>query len=315
MMVNVPVVNQRTQQGADGRPPEDGNMDCVPASLSAMVQALTSCTQNADAWHDAVYGQGYVGMQDPARYVDYAGRLGVRMTTVWPGTPQEMLARVVADIRAGHPVLLSIPSDWLDEPPHSQYAHMVAGCDVSSDGGELTCMNPWTAAYETYTLAWWAERLGCCSYKTVWVLEKVEGSQVDNWTDVSDASGAGAKDQHGNELRFGQAAYVLANKSTANAIEGVAAQAYPFGGDFSVTALEDGTALIYGKASNVVSHVGGDAGAVVSGLYLALVKLQQADPGQGGNPPLPPGNDAADVSLAAVRALAAALAEIAGAGK
>ncbi|WIG60492.1 MAG: hypothetical protein OJF49_003240 [Ktedonobacterales bacterium] len=306
MIVNVPIVNQRTQTGADGRPPEDGNMDCVPASLSAMVAALIGQPQNADGWHDAVYGQGYVGMQDPAKYVVHALGLGVHLFA-FNGTAQNLVAVAVEAIRAGHPALLSIPSDWLDEPPHSQYAHMVAGCDVSADGQQLTCMNPWTAAYETHTLAWWEERLNCCSYKTVWVLEKVEGSQVDNWTDVSDASGAAARDQHGNELRFGQAAYVLANKSTANAVEGVAAQAYPFGPDYSITALEDGTALIYGKQSNVVSHVGGDAGAVISGLYLALVKLQEADPGTT-PPPAEPPEDAA--ALAAVRALAAALAQV-----
>ncbi len=58
------------------------------------------------------------------------------------GSAQALYGRACAEISAGRPVLLSIPSDWNNNPPRSPYAHMVAGYDVSSNGGTLTAMNP-----------------------------------------------------------------------------------------------------------------------------------------------------------------------------
>jgi hypothetical protein len=180
MYVNVPIGNQRTERGSDGQPPEDGNMDCVAESLAKMAQALTGKSIAGDDLHDAVYGQGYVGMQDPARYVSYlASHYGLTLSA-YTGTPAALLQHAVACIRARQPVLLSIPSDWNNNPPHSPYAHMVAACDVDSSAGTdwqqmtLTAMNPWTATYQTQTLAWWQERLAACSYKASWVMTKKE---------------------------------------------------------------------------------------------------------------------------------------------
>ncbi|WIG59484.1 MAG: hypothetical protein OJF49_002231 [Ktedonobacterales bacterium] len=295
--MNVPLKDQRTEPTSDGHPPEDANMDCVPTALAAMCQGLLGGFYSGDALHDAAYGQGYVGMQDPARFTDQLARYGLRMQRV-SGAADALVARAATEIGAGHPVLLAIPSDWNDEPPTSRYAHMVAGCDAP-DAATLVAMNPWGGFYQRQSRAWWTERLAHCVYQGIWIVEKVERNQMDNWTDSSDANGVAARDQHGNELRYGQATYVLANKTTANAVAGLAPQAYPFGGDFAVTALEDATALIYGKASNVVSHVTGDAGAVICGLYQQLAQLQQQPPA--------PGDDAAN---AAIKALAAALASL-----
>lgn len=183
MYVNCPVIDQRTQVGSDGSPPEDGNMDCVPASLASMASALLGGTppQNADAYHDQVYGQGYVGMQDPARFVPLLASLGLTLTC-YTGDPASLVAHAAACIRDGMPVLFSIPSDWDNNPPHSAYAHMVAGCDT--DGATwLTAMNPWGvaadgyshAAYQTESFAWWQERLATCAYKATWVLAKAGG--------------------------------------------------------------------------------------------------------------------------------------------
>lgn len=174
MRVAVPIGNQRTEVGKDGRPPEDGNMDCVPEALAKMTQALTGRVVTGDELHDAVYGQGYVGLQDPARFVEVlAGQYGVRLVGPIAGSAQALYGRAVAEIAAGRPVLLSIPSDWNDEPPRSAYAHMVAGCDVGGNGATLTAMNPWTASYQTEDARWWVERLNCCAYKAIWIMERV----------------------------------------------------------------------------------------------------------------------------------------------
>ena len=185
MKIDVQIADQRTQKGTDGRTPEDGSEDCVPESLSAMVNALVpGANTTGDGLHDAVYGDGYVGMQDPAHYVPLLATFGLSMTR-FEGTAADEVTRAVQAIEAGHPVLLSIPSDWDHQPPTSGYAHMVAGCDVP-DPTHLTAMNPWGVAvdnyahagYQTATLAWWQERLARCSYLGIWIVQKATASAL-----------------------------------------------------------------------------------------------------------------------------------------
>ncbi|MFI5272070.1 MAG: hypothetical protein ACHQ4H_03445, partial [Ktedonobacterales bacterium] len=57
------------------------------------------------------------------------------------------------------------------EPPHSSFAHMVAGCDLP-DGNSLTAMNPWGGFYQTQPRAWWQERIAHCAYRSVWSLAR-----------------------------------------------------------------------------------------------------------------------------------------------
>lgn len=210
MKIAVPLKDQRTEKTTDGRSPEDGNMDCVATSLAAMCQALTGRFTSGDDLHDRVYGQGYVGLQDPARFVGLLDSLGVGMARVG-GDPAALVARAAAEIAAGHPALLSIPSDWGDEPPHSQYAHMVAGCDLP-DQSSLTAMNPWGGFYQTQSRAWWIERLAHCSYSGIWVLVRKETPVTTNgipagWHD----DGATLTAPNGHRVVRGFRLYVLAN--------------------------------------------------------------------------------------------------------
>jgi hypothetical protein len=207
MDIDVPIKNQRTERTNDGRPPEDGNMDCVACSLAAMCQALLGGFYSGDGLHDQVYGQGYRGLQNPARYVGMLHRLGLRMTSVGGPAPA-LVGRAIDEIRAGHPVLLSIPSDWNADPPHSRYAHMVAGCDVP-DRDTLTAMNPWTAEYMHRSRAWWQERLARCSYRELWVIEKVRPTVAgipSGWRD----DGAALTAPNGHHVVESFRAYVLA---------------------------------------------------------------------------------------------------------
>lgn len=210
MKIAVPLKDQRTEKTSDGRPPEDGNMDCVPTSLAAMVEVLTGRFTSGDDLHDRVYGQGYAGMQDPARFAGLLDSLGVGMARV-TGDPASLVARAASEIAAGHPVLLSIPSDWGDEPPHSQYAHMVAGCDTP-DQSSLTATNPWGGFYQSQSRAWWAERLAHCSYSGIWVLARKEIPVTTNgipngWHD----DGATLTAPNGHRVVRGFRLYVLAN--------------------------------------------------------------------------------------------------------
>lgn len=208
MKINVPLVDQRHEVGGDGKAPEDGNQDCVPASLAGIVRALAPGARvTGDGLHDAAYGDGYVGMQDPARYVSILeGMYHLRMVDV-TGTAPQLVARAVAEIGAGHPVLINIPSDWGDEPPTSPYAHTVAGCDVPS-GETLTAMNPWTVTYQTQTLAWWTERIAHCSYQHLWVVEREGETEAVAWHQQKDGTG---RDDKGHNCGPGDMAYLAAH--------------------------------------------------------------------------------------------------------
>ncbi len=105
MRVVVPIGNQRTQVGNDGRAPEDGNMDCVPEALACMARGLTPALTGkltGDGLHDAVYGQGYVGLQDPALFVGVlAQQYGMRLMGPVTGTAQALYGRAVAETSRG----------------------------------------------------------------------------------------------------------------------------------------------------------------------------------------------------------------------
>ncbi|HEX6798678.1 MAG TPA: hypothetical protein VF116_13300 [Ktedonobacterales bacterium] len=321
MKIAVPLKDQRVEQTTDGRPPEDGNMDCVPTSLAAMCQALTGRLTSGDDLHDRVYGQGYVGMQDPARFAGLLDSLGVSMARVG-GDAASLVARAASEIAAAHPVLLSIPSDWGDEPPHSQYAHMVAGCDVP-DANSLTAMNPWGGFYQTQSRAWWAERLAHCSYSGIWVLAKKETPVATNgipsgWHD----DGATLTAPNGHHVVRGFRMYVLANSWDA---ANVPLEDERWIDPLSWTDPKSGAgarqifasvALRWTQTTNVLrevlgaellaaeQHIGAQAQQIAA--LQAQLKQQQGQTGQTGQA----GQDTA--AEQAVRALAAALATVKG---
>ena len=172
-----------------------------------------------DELHDAVYGQGYVGLQDPARFVGVlAGHYGVRVIGPLVGSAQALYGRAVAEIAAGRPVLLSIPSDWNNNPPRSPYAHMVAGCDVGGNGAQLTAMNPWTATYQTESAAWWVERFDRCAYKALWYMERIVASV---WHEQANGSG---KDDAGHVCGGGIMSYLVEHGLTGS--DGLMSETY-----------------------------------------------------------------------------------------
>src|SRR5258707_12817786 len=82
-----------------------------PRSTLFPYTTLFRSSFNGDELHGAVYGQGYLGMQDAARYVDYCAAHGVALSLV-QDAPAALIARAHREIAAGHPVLLTIPSQW-----------------------------------------------------------------------------------------------------------------------------------------------------------------------------------------------------------
>jgi hypothetical protein len=168
MLVAVPLRDQLDEKTTDGAPDENARANCVPASLAAALSALTGRDYEGDELKDAVYGQGYTGATDPARYVAYAAAQGVRMWEM-DGSGAWMVAAIAVELARGHPVYGAIPSQWgnttaADIAAHGGPTHAVMFCDASPGGATLTAMNPWpvdgrSAFYQTMPSAWWATRL------------------------------------------------------------------------------------------------------------------------------------------------------------
>jgi hypothetical protein len=317
MRINAPLIDQRAERGSDGRPPEDGNMDCVPVALASMARGLRPELSGVpggdapritgDGLHDAVYGQGYVGMQDPAKFygVLSSSEYGVRIRAYRAGTvpsgdaPAAQLYAYAAEaVYGGRPVLLSIPSDWNNEPPRSAFAHMVAACDVTDHlGTHLTAMNPWGGFYQTQARAWWVERLDRCAYKAAWVMERMEVVRV-SWQQQSDRTG---RDDKGHACGEGLMNYLQEPGNAALlASDGLLDETYyRAGGAF--LALEGG-AIVRGvkDARDGSWHFDLNGAAVLVDVWQQLQAAQARPPG--GEP-----DPVAGVCKAAVVELAKAL--------
>lgn len=211
MLPHAVLVNQLSDGTTDGKPDEDARMNCVAASLSAGIHVLTGTTVYGDTLKDAVYGQGYVGMQAPAQYA--ASRelasLGVTMTPYGSTSGRALVAHIHSELQAGRPVLVTIPSLWAtpvaqQKPGYTTHVVCMAGWGPSW----LRAMNPWGGFWQDGDDTWWALRL---CYGQVWSMSRKAGVASMAWTKQPDGTG---KDAHGNMCGAGDMAY-LANTGLA----------------------------------------------------------------------------------------------------
>lgn len=171
MLVNAPLVDQLAEPTLDGQPDENARANCVPACLTSGVRALyPTAVIDGDELKDAVYGSGYTGATDPARFSAYlASRYDVRLTR-FPASgtapAQQLIAQIIQGLRGGLPVTAAIPSEWASAPADPLNpvggTHEVLFCDY--DGANLTAMNPWpvngtSAFYQSQPVEWWQARL------------------------------------------------------------------------------------------------------------------------------------------------------------
>lgn len=177
-------LDQLSPTTLDGLPNNDANDDCVPTSIAEGLHILTGNTFDGDELKDAVYGAGYVGFQAAADYVRYCADQGVSLTP-HDDTQAGLIATIHAEVGAGHPVVVTMPSMWgtaPTDPVHpSGYTHV--GVMVGDGPGTLRCMNPWGGFWQDQPDDWWAARL---CYGQVWIMQKVSAtvsSVPAGWTD------------------------------------------------------------------------------------------------------------------------------------
>lgn len=284
-------------------------MDCVPAALASMARGLNPALAGkitGDGLHDAVYGQGYVGLMDPARFVGIlAQQFGMRLVGPITGSAQALYGRACSEVAAGHPVLMSIPSDWNGNPPTSGFAQMVAGCDVQNNGASATAMNSWLDDYQTETAAWWIERFDRCAYKALWFVERMAEVEVASvWHKQADGSG---KDDVGHVCGGGIMLYLEAHGLTGS--DGLLSETYyegpkcalPLASGRIVTAKPDGHGgwVMDEEGAQAFVSVWGQLGAANAKIGQLDAQLKQAGSGSGDNPAYKAAVDALRVALAA----------------
>ena len=169
----------------DGLPANDANDDCVPTSIAEALHILTGKTYDGDELKDAVYGAGYVGPQSAAHYVAYCASQGVTLAA-HDGAQSDLIATIHAQVSAGHPVVLTMPSQWGTAPanPVSPSGSTHVGVAVGVGPGEIRVMNPWHAFWQDQSDAWWQARL---CYGQVWPMVKAAGASMSGvprgWSD------------------------------------------------------------------------------------------------------------------------------------
>src|SRR5712692_6111656 len=145
-------------------------MDCVAASVASALQYLTKRRYTSVETNNAVYGTSYVGVTDPAKYVNYAKQQGVSMSAI-AGNNNELIQSTQKYIKQGKPVLLTIADPYA--PASLGLTHVVA-CYGSTDTA-LVVMDPYIDTSTTKSIQEWSSIL---RYGVVWVLERKEENIV-----------------------------------------------------------------------------------------------------------------------------------------
>lgn len=196
------LLDQLNEATLDGLPDENANDNCVAASLAEALHILTGGTFDGDELKDAVYGQGFVGFQSASAYVGYCANKGVTLAA-HGDTQAGLVATIHAQVGAGHPVLVTMPSMWGTAPadPVHPSGSTHVGVAVGVGAGVVRVMNPWHGFWQDQPDDWWAARL---CYGQVWPLQ-LSGGGVnvsgvpsgwnDNGTELTAPNGVVVKGQ------------------------------------------------------------------------------------------------------------------------
>lgn len=159
-LANFPLLNQNSDTHEANAP-----WDCVPTCIAASLTSLLGKSFDPGAIKDAVYGAGYVGGTDAARYVAYCAKEGVKLYQI-TGSPAALIAQAQALLSEGKPSIITIPDPYM--PASSGWTHAeVFHADAS---GALTALDPYIGKDRTLSDAEWARLL---QGGMLWVLEKL----------------------------------------------------------------------------------------------------------------------------------------------
>jgi hypothetical protein len=291
MLANVVLVDQLNEPTSDGLPDENATANCVDASLTGGIKGqypdavitMGGKTEKltGDALKDAVYGQGYKGATDPARFMTFINQhpeLGVTMAETEKGVlGTVVVAAAIAGLQRHHPVTAAIPSMWgnawdggtdminFDSAHPNQGTHQIMFADW--DGTNLTAMNPWHGFWQKQTRKWWEDRIvyGRCFELTpleVHVSIIIVKDSAGNIVSAHDADNPAMK------VGGGMAAMIDKNAWTKGSI--AVPETYLSEGE-SVAVLRGAVkvAMTYSTTHGTVADGNGDMVQAVNDLYVA----------------------------------------------
>lgn len=183
-------LNQLTEPSGDGAPDNNRQKNCVAASIAMGLTYLLGRPFYGDEVKDAAYkNPNYTGMQEPAHYVAYCASLGVQLA-MFSAAPSALVTHTHAELLAGHPVLVAMPSQWGIPVSQQKYGYTThVGCAAGWGPGWLRVANPWGGFWQDGNDAYWAARL---CYGQVWSMSRKAGTGM--WK--RDGNGAIDSKQH-----------------------------------------------------------------------------------------------------------------------
>lgn len=248
-------LDQLSEPTLDGHADENARDNCVAASVAEGLVTLTRKTFVGDEIKDSVYGQGYIGFESAARYVSYCGAQGVTLSP-HNGSQADLVATIHREVLAGHPVVVTMPSNWstpYPDPVHPSGSTHV-GLAVGVGPSEIRVMNPWHGFMQDQSDAWWQVRL--CEGQ-VWIMQ-LAGAATRGaspvWKSVDAASVA---DSRGVKAYHAMATYLRAHPTLGDVVPGCAGETY-YDQVNSFLPLEGDTVLWWNTPRGSVVEGGGE---------------------------------------------------------
>lgn len=193
------LLDQLNPTTLDGLPNINASDDCVAESIAEGLHILTGQNYDGDELTDSVYGANYTGFESASAYVGYCSDHGVALVA-HNDTQAGLIATIHAMVSAGHPVVVTMPSQWGTAPadPVHPSGSTHVGIAVGVGAGMIRVMNPWHGFFQDQADDWWAARL---CYGQVWVMQQKAGVSVsgvpsgwnDNGTDLTAPNGVVVK--------------------------------------------------------------------------------------------------------------------------
>ena len=179
------LMSQLANATLDGLPNNDASDNCVGTSVAEGLHALTGRTYDGDEVKDAVYGAAYVGFESATAYVAYCASQGVTLSPFNGASQQALVDEIHAQVLAGHPVIVTMPSQWGTAPadPTNPSGFTHCGVAVGVGPGAIRVMNPWGGFWQDQPDSWWAARL---CYGQVWPMALIGAATMSiptGWTD------------------------------------------------------------------------------------------------------------------------------------
>lgn len=159
-LAHFPMVSQLTSTTSDGKPSENSQFDCVPASIGACILWFQDKSQwdnliNPDKLKDAVYGETYKGGTAATAYVPFCKQLGYDLYPLNTSSAMQSVEQAHKLLAANKPVIFTEKDPYV--PASYGWSHVCVF--YAESAGELSAMDPYIGKAVTKSDAEWEQVL------------------------------------------------------------------------------------------------------------------------------------------------------------